>query len=755
MTGQSIVLLSLLLTATATDKEPLSPAEQIALLDGLAPSLVRIECTLQYDKGEPPEARGLLERCPNCGRYHMNSADEMVSEERPMEASGFLLSPTQVLTADPLMHPRFVKDMVVRFGSASVKAKISGYATQQNAIFLELSEPLPGTRPLAFDAAGTGPYLAVTYKNLNGEWAANVAAMPLSITSTASNRRFCATPSQCLVVTREGTPVAVSMKDQVSADETWKGSPQGWDTVPAQDMTATLKALEDRCNQCLLRVALSFRSPKSQGQERYRSYSYYDEDGDDADATERNVMGLLLDEKRVMVLAQLEAKVTARLERVVVHPAQGKPVPAKFDCSLTDYGCLLVMLETPLEGAVRTSQRPLLEYRDQMLLSADLSVKGETRIGYYGHDRIAAFTTGWKQRVYPESVGDMRGVFLFDRDLSLVTLPIARRKKVTLREEYSYSSGGVQMTPAMYVQEALADLPNQIDLNNVPLSEEEENRLAWLGVELQALNRELARANNVSELTGDGRSGALVTFVHPGSPAAKAGIEAGYILIRLHVEGHPKPLEVRLSDDRYGGYESFPWDRLDEVPAEYLEQLPKPWPDAENSFTRALTDLGFGKKYTAEFFHDGQVVRKEFEVIVSPPHFDSAPRYKSESLGMTVRNLTYEVRRYFQKKDDDPGVIVSKIEPGGKASVAGMIPYEIITHVNDNAVTNVKDFEKLIADQKQLRLSVNRKTQGRIVKIDMTTPAGGKGLMDKLRSSLRRPRPETEPAETTTTQPRE
>ncbi|MGQ9651191.1 MAG: hypothetical protein ACUVXJ_13860 [Phycisphaerae bacterium] len=756
MSGQCIVLLSLLLTPVVTDKEPLSPAEQVALLDSLVPSLVRVEYTLQYDKGEPPYVRGLLERCPNCGRYHVNNADETVNEERPMESPGFLMSPTQVLTADPLIHPRFVKDMVVRFGSVSVKAKISGYATQQNAVFLELSEPLPGTRPLAFDAAGKGPYLAVTYKNQNGEWAVSVTAMPVSVTSTASNRRFCAVPAQCLIVTREGTPVAVCMNDQVSVDETWKGSPQGWTTMSAQDMEAALKVLEDRCRRCLLRVSLSFRSPKSQGQDRYRySYSYDDEYSEDADATERNVIGLLLDEKRVMVLAQLKPKVTARLERVVVHPPEGKPMPAKFDCSLTDYGCLLVTLETPLEGAVRISQRPILEYRDQMLLSADISVKGEMRIGYYGHDRIAAFATGWKQRVYPESVGDMRGVFLFDRDLSLVTLPVARRKKVTLREEYSYSSGEMQMTPAMYVQEVLADLPNQIDLNNVPLSEEEENRLAWLGVELQALNRELARANNVSDLTGDGRSGALVTFVHPDSPAAKAGIEAGYILIRLHVEGHPKPLEVRLSNDRYGGDESFPWDSLDEVPSEYFDQLPKPWPDAENSFTRALTDLGFGKKYTAEFFHDGKVINREFEVVVSPPHFDSAPRYKSEPLGMTVRNLTYEVRRYFQKKDDDPGVIVSKIEPGGKASVAGMIPYEIITHVNDNAVMNVKDFERLISDQKQLRLSVSRKTQGRIVKIDMTTPAGGKGLMDKLRSSLRRPKAETEPTEVPTTQSRE
>ena len=51
-----------------------------------------------------------------------------------------------------------------------------------------------------------------------------------------------------------------------------------------------------------------------------------------------------------------------------------------------------------------------------------------------------------------------------------------------------------------------------------------------------------------------------------------------------------------------------------------------------------------------------------------PPSYDSAPKYKQEALGLTVRDMTYEVRRYLQKKDDDPGVVISKIELGSKAS---------------------------------------------------------------------------------------
>ena len=157
----------------------------------------------------------------------------------------------------------------------------------------------------------------------------------------------------------------------------------------------------------------------------------------------------------------------------------------------------------------------------------------------------------------------------------------------------------------------------------------------------------------------------------------------------------------------------------DDIPEQFLSEIPSPWPPAENSFTRALTELGFGTKYKAEFFRDGAVTSKEFEVIEGPCYYDSAPRHKSEALGLTVRDLTYEVRRHFQKKPGDPGVIVSKIEPGSKASVSGIKPYEIITHVNDSPSQTVDDFERLIVDQMELRFSVKRMTKGRVVKIKL------------------------------------
>jgi serine protease Do len=301
-------------------------------------------------------------------------------------------------------------------------------------------------------------------------------------------------------------------------------------------------------------------------------------------------------------------------------------------------------------------------------------------------------------------------------NLGVVALPVVRREQVSGDRSSAYDRAEVKLTPACYLAEAVTGLPGSADISNVPVTEEEENRLAWLGVELQPLNRDLAWANGVSDQTRDGETGALVTYVHPDSPAAKAGIQAGIVLLRLKVPGQALPVEVQIEED-YARAQAFPWDRLDEVPEQYYERIPTPWPPVENAFTRALTDLGFGTHYTAEFFVDGKLVAKEFEVVAGPTHYDAAPRYKSEALGVTVRDQTYDVRRYLQRKPEDPGVVVARVEPGGKASVAGVKPYEIITHINDQPVNNVKDFEKLAGGGGEMKLSLKRMTKGRIVTI--------------------------------------
>src|SRR5690606_27951764 len=141
------------------------------------------------------------------------------------------------------------------------------------------------------------------------------------------------------------------------------------------------------------------------------------------------------------------------------------------------------------------------------------------------------------------------------------------------------------------------------------------------------------------------------TFVYPDSPAGKAGVEPGWILLRIEAEDQPKPIDVHVTPEQWAE-RPFPWDRLDELPEAVFDRIldVSPWPRAENAVVRTVTDLGFGKKFTMVFFHDGKLDRKSFTVVQGPTYFDSAPRYKHAGMGFTVKDLTYEVRRYMQKK---------------------------------------------------------------------------------------------------------
>ena len=323
------------------------------------------------------------------------------------------------------------------------------------------------------------------------------------------------------------------------------------------------------------------------------------------------------------------------------------------------------------------------------------------------------FPEHWSVNPYgPDQSGVKR--FFFDTQGRLVAIPIERREKVTIEERWG--GGGTLLSPAAYILAAAARA-DAFDPDNRPLGEDQENRLAWLGVELQGLDRELARLNGVSDRTQDGSIGAIGTYVYAGSPAERMGLEPGDILLRVHADGQPRPLELRIEGD-FGMMEAF-WERIEQIPAQYFDQIPTPWPNVDNTFNQSLTNLGFGASARLEVFRNSEMFSEPFTVTQGPDHYNAAARFESESLGMDVRDMTFEVRRYFQLTEEDAGVIVSKLEPGEKAAVAGLKPYEIIIAVNDQPVISVEQFETLITDQPELRFSVKRRDKGRVVKITM------------------------------------
>jgi serine protease Do len=703
-------------TNRSADKPRLSAKDYVRIADALRPSFVVVEYSLQFDKGEAPYGGGWL---PGYG-YQGLHLGEIVRQERTLSVSGVLLSTTEVLTADPMIHPRFLKSLCVRVGGETVPAKVERYACDQFALILRLDRPVQGAAPLAFSARGRQPYFAVAHEREAAVWTLRVKPLAMAVTDPEGRRPFVPVQPYCLIVDRRGKAVGMSMNGEIAVDTSWKGSPAKWKYVTREDLTRMLEDLAKAADAGLLRVTLRLRSPSKN--EPQTPYTQYQEDNE----TEKQVVGVLTAPTTLLVLAKLDPKVTARLEGIEVHLGPNKSVEATFAHTLKDYGALVATLKTPLPGALALSQKDITKYENLLLPMLELRIQGDKRVPYYQHLRIVRFSLGWRDHVYPEILISQPDVFLFDTDRTLLALPILRREK-TLESRYERASPA--LTAAAYLRDILAKPQDHADASNIPLREEEENRLAWLGALLQPLGEELARMNKVSDLTLSGRTGALVSYVYSDSPAAQAGIQPGDVLLRLYVEDEPKPIDIRVEPPTRSYFPDL-WQRYDEMPEQVFDRIPRPWPSAENLFTRTLTDLGFGKKFDLEYFHDGKILRKDFTVTQSPPDYDSAKRYKSDTLGLTVRNMTYEVRQYFRRSPSDPGVIISKVEPGSKASVAGLKPYELITHINEKPVMNVEEFQTLIRQPGEMRLEVKRWTRGRVVKVKIEGAASSSAPAD-------------------------
>lgn len=726
------------------------PQELGRIADAVRPSLVRVEYTFKHDKGE----------APSVFQYPNTWQDHGIDQERPLEVVGFALAPNRILTPELVVHPRFLKGIAVRAGTQLAEARPAAYLKDQPGVILDLARPLEGVKPLVFDAAAPPPYFAVSSDIVNAEWVATVKGISSTVAVTEGNVRYVPAPSASVIVAKGGIAVGVCLNERLPLDGSWKGSPERAASIRADELADTLSKLEQSAAKSLVRVHLTFRSPRATPGEafggrvirrviRWRGPlpSKFLGAGDEKEnATEMDVVGVVTGGK-VVVLADLKPKQTARLEKIWVYPEGADSIEARFAGTLKDYGAFVADPVRPLPVGAVLSTEAVTGFRDRLLYGAEVFTRGETRLSYVMHRRIAGFELGWKRQLRAKLVGEEEKVFLFDKENRLVALPLAPRDLGTdftanrghwsfkgsellsavfvatdstgNRRHRSFAESG--LLPAVYLAEVLKELSLHLDRANVPLREEEEERLAWLGVELQPLNAELARANHVSDQTNDGSTGAIVTFVYPDSPAARAGVEAGWVILRLHTDDRPAPIEVKIQE---GETQEFPWELLDDADDEQLEQLPTPWPSVENSLNRTLTDLGFGKKFTAEFANEGKLIVKEFEVTPSPPHYAAAARFHSEALGITVRNLTYEVRRYLRKKNEDPGVIVSKAEDGGKAAVAGIRRYELITHVDGRPVTDVQEFEKLVQGKEELELSVTRRYQGRVVKVKLGKEGG-------------------------------
>ncbi len=188
----------------------------------------------------------------------------------------------------------------------------------------------------------------------------------------------------------------------------------------------------------------------------------------------------------------------------------------------------------------------------------------------------------------------------------------------------------------------------------------------WLGVVIQELTPAVAEALGINH-------GVIVLKVVPGSPASKAGIQPGDII--LAVNGKPVENASQLQ----------------------FEIMKTP-PGSEITLTVMRGEKKLNLKVKIEEMPSSTQLKKMQEIYYN--------------LGLVLRNPTKgELSQYGAPY----GVIVENVYPGSPAYAAGVKPGMLIERVNNIPVKNVEDFRrvvsKLVKEKKPIVLFV-KDTQG-------------------------------------------
>jgi Do/DeqQ family serine protease len=185
-------------------------------------------------------------------------------------------------------------------------------------------------------------------------------------------------------------------------------------------------------------------------------------------------------------------------------------------------------------------------------------------------------------------------------------------------------------------------------------------RRGMLGVTIQNLDQELADALEIDEIRG-----ALVTNVVPDSPADKAGVRAGDVI-------------VRVNDRQVGGF---------------------------NELRNQIGMARIGERVRLEILREGR--SRVLTAVIEEATSETVP---SEQLhaglqGAVFSNITESSPLYGRIQ----GVQVTEVEPGSDAARRGLASGDVIIAVNRQEVQNLDDLRRLATpDQRQLLLHIRR-----------------------------------------------
>jgi serine protease Do len=205
-----------------------------------------------------------------------------------------------------------------------------------------------------------------------------------------------------------------------------------------------------------------------------------------------------------------------------------------------------------------------------------------------------------------------------------------------------------------------------------------ETRRGWLGVKIQTITDDMAEAYGVKEHTG-----ALVASVTPDSPAAKAGIQDGDLILKFDgkdvtsMRGLPrlvaqtpigKDVDVELLRKGQRTILKVAIGRLVEE-SEPVKSSAKEAPKGKGKAKDRDRDKDSGKAPTPS---------------------------RSSLIGLVLAPLNDELRTKHNIGKDMKGVIVLEVDPASPAAERGVKVGDVIVEVAQDAVTSLDDITKSV-----------------------------------------------------------
>jgi serine protease Do len=201
----------------------------------------------------------------------------------------------------------------------------------------------------------------------------------------------------------------------------------------------------------------------------------------------------------------------------------------------------------------------------------------------------------------------------------------------------------------------------------------------YLGVYIQDIDETMAKAMKLP-----GTEGALVSDVTEDSPAAKAGIKQGDVILEMNGEKVKNTTQLR------------------------------------NTIAATMP----GTEIKLKIWRDGKEKTVEVKLgKLEPDKVTPETEEKLESLfGFKVKPFNSELGEKYQIEGKRSGVVVTEVKPGSNAARAGLREGDLIVAVNRSKINSLEDFNKAVAPLKKgdaVLLQVVRQNRNFFIAFDL------------------------------------